>query len=81
MSWETSLGLSIPFLVALLYRCAQMVLDCRRRRQRADAFYHWAMAIGRRRAWSKGPPIAQGHLQDGHIIQATVSPHLADHTD
>ena len=80
MSWETSLGLSIPLLVALLYQCVQMVLDSRRRRQRAEAFYLWAMALSQRIDWSKVPPIEEAHIHDCHIVQATVYPHLADHT-
>ena len=76
-----SIAVSLFLLGVLIYRGIEY---CHRRwqmRRRADLLYHWAMALGRRIDWSKVPPIEQAHIQDGHIVEAKVYPHLADHTD
>ena len=76
-----SVAISLFFLGLLIYKGIDSYLMRRQMRRRADAFYLWAMAIGRRIDWSKVPPIEAAHIQDGHIVEAKVYPHLADHTD
>ena len=76
-----SVAISLCLLGLLIYRGIEYFLMRRQMRRRANLFYHWAMAIGRRIDWNKVPPVEDAHIQDCHIAEAKVYPHLADHTD